>query len=141
MGIGYLSKFCLLPLVICIVITSRCSQRNDQAPQITNIRTSSKVLAKSDCIPTSETITANITDNTHVQSAALWYRIGQDQKFTSSSMEREGGSTFNVTLIALDIPGGEYGTLEFYIVAEDDAGNRSHSPVDTSVQLLACVSS
>ena len=134
-----MSKFSLLILSICIVITSGCDQKNDQAPRITDIHTSSKVLAKSDCIPTSETITANITDDTGITSVVLWYRIGQDQKFTSTPMKREEGDTFGATLIALEIPGGEYGTLEFYIVAEDEAGNRSKSPVDTSVQLLACV--
>jgi len=130
----------LIILSICIIVTSGCNQKNDQAPRITDIKTSSKVLAKSDCIPTSETITANITDNTGVTSATVWYRIGKDQKFTSAVMKREAGDTFDATIIALEIPGGEYGTLEFYIVAEDEAGNQSISPVDTSVQLLACVS-
>jgi hypothetical protein len=130
----------LIILSICIIVTSGCNHKNDQAPRISDIKTSSKVLAKSDCLNTTETITANITDNTHVTSAAVWYRIGQDQKFTSAAMKREAGDTFDATIIALQIPGGEYGTLEFYIVAEDEAGNQTRSPVDTSVQLLACVS-
>jgi len=135
-----MSKISYLILSICIALTSGCNQKNDQTPRITDIKTSSKVLAKSDCLNTSETITANITDNTGVTSAAVWYRIGQDQKFTSAAMKREAGDTFGATIIALEIPGGEYGTLEFYIVAEDEAGNQTRSPVDTSVQLLACVS-
>jgi hypothetical protein len=132
-------KFSLLVLLVCIAVTNGCSQKNDQAPLITDIKTSSKFLAKSDCLNTSETVTANITDDTSVKSVALWYRIGQDQKFSSAPMKHEAGDTFGTTLIALDIPGGEYGTLEFYIVAEDEAGNQSKSWVDTSVQLLACV--
>ena len=136
-----MSKFSLLILSVCIAVTNGCSQKNDQAPRITDIKTSSKVLAKSDCIPTSETITANITDSTGVKSAELWYRIGQDQKFTSAPMKLGAGDIFEATIIALDIPGGEYGTLEFYIVAEDEAGNQSKSGVDASVQLLACVGS
>jgi hypothetical protein len=75
-------KFSLLVLSVCIAVTNGCSQKNDQAPLITDIKTSSKFLAKSDCLNTSETVTANITDDTGVKSAALWYRIGQDQKFT-----------------------------------------------------------
>jgi hypothetical protein len=134
-----MSKFSLLVLLVCSLVTNGCSQKNDKAPQITDIKTSSKVLAKSDCIPTSETITANITDDIGVQSAALWYRIGQDQKFTSAPMKREAEDTFEATIIALDIPGGEYGALEFYIAAEDQAGNQSKSEVDRSVHLLACV--
>jgi len=134
-----MSKFSLLILSVFIMLTNGCSQKNDQAPLITDIKTSSKFLAKSDCLNTSETVTANIADDTGVKSAALWYRIGQDQKFTSAPMKREAGDTFEAILIALEIPGGEYGTLEFYITAEDEAGNQSKSRVDTSVQLLACV--
>ena len=134
-----MSKFNLLILSVFLLFTNGCSQKDQKAPQIADIKTSSKVLAKSDCIPTSETITANITDDAGVRSAALWYRIGQDQKFMSAPMKREAEDTFGTTLIALDIPGGNYGTLEFYIVAVDEAGNQSKSPVDTSVQLLACV--
>jgi len=134
-----MSKFNLLILSVFLLFTNGCSQKDQKAPQITEIKTSSKVLAKSDCIPTSETITANITDDSGVKTAALWYRIGQDHKFTSTPMKRETGNTFGATLIALDIPGGEYGTLEFYILAEDEEGNQSKSPMDTSVQLLACV--
>ena len=134
-----MSKFSLLILSVFILFTNGCRLSNDQAPRITDINTSSKVLAKSDCIPTSVTITADITDDAGVKSAALWYRIGEAQKFTSASMKRETDNTFSAKLIALDIPGGEYGTLEFYIVAEDEAGHQSKSQVDTSVQLLACV--
>jgi hypothetical protein len=134
-----MSKFNLLILSVFLLFTNGCSQKDQKAPRITDIKTSSKFLAKSDCLNTSETITANITDDTGVTSAALWYRIGQDQKFTSAPMKREAGDTFGATLIALDIPGGNYGTLEFYIVAADEAGNQSKSPVDTSVQLLTCV--
>jgi hypothetical protein len=49
------------------------------------------------------------------------------------------GNKYSATVKALDTPGGEYGVWEFYITAEDKAGNKSQSPLDTSVQLLACV--
>jgi hypothetical protein len=45
------------------------------------------------------------------------------------------------TIVALDVPGGEYGILEFYILARDKTGNETKSPVDRSVQLLPCVAS
>src|SRR5262245_3869754 len=107
------SKFSFLILSLCILVTNGCSQRDDKAPQIADIKTSSQFLAKSDCLNTSERITATITDDTGVKSAALWYRIGQDQKFTSATMKREVGDTFDAAIVALNIPGGEYGTLEF----------------------------
>ena len=55
-------------------------------------------------------------------------------------MKAEGQDQFAVTIVALEIPGGEYGAVEFSIVAEDEAGNQSKSAVDNSVQLLPCVS-
>ena len=137
--LAYPAKYSFLILSIFILITNGCIQKDNQAPQITDIQTSSKILAKSDCIPTYARITANITDDSSVKAAALWYRIGQDQEFSSTPMQPEIGNRFVATLIALDIPGGEYGTLEFYILAEDEAGNQSKSQVDTSVQLLPCV--
>jgi hypothetical protein len=134
-----MSKFNLLILSVFLLFTNGCSQEDQKAPRITVIKTSSKFLAKSDCLNTSETITANITDDTGIKSAALWYRIGRDQKFTSAAMKPEAGDTFEATLIALDIPGGEYGTLEFYILVEDVEGNQAKSEIDTTVQLLPCV--
>jgi len=44
-------------------------------------------------------------------------------------------------LIAFDIPGGEYGALEFYILARDGEGNETKSPIVKSVQLLPCLAS
>jgi hypothetical protein len=34
---------------------------------------------------------------------------------------------------------GKYGTLEFYVVAEDVEGNQAESGINATVQLLACV--
>ena len=109
------------------------------SPSIRDVKTSSKVLVKSDCIPTSLKITANITDNIRIESTTLWYRVGVDQKFASTNMKLDSGDLYNATIVGLEIPGGEYGVLEFYIVAEDQAGNQSKSPVDRSVQFLPCV--
>ena len=38
-----------------------------------------------------------------------------------------------------DLQGHGYGAIEFYITAEDEAGNKSESPRDDSVQFLPCV--
>jgi hypothetical protein len=108
-------------------------------PTIKNITTSSKVLAKSDCIPTSVTITADISSPSAIKLVVLWYRIGQDQKYTSQPMLLKVGNTYSATVVALNIPGGEYGPLEFYIVADDVLGGHALSTIDTSVELLPCV--
>ena len=109
------------------------------SPMIQDVKTSSKVLVKSDCMSTTLTVTAKITDNNRIESATLWYRVGADQKFASTNMKLDSGDLYNATIVGLEIPGGEYGVLEFYIVAEDQAGNQSKSPVDESVQMLPCV--
>jgi hypothetical protein len=107
-------------------------------PSIDQIETSVKFLAKSDCQNTSETVTADVSDESGIKEVTLWYRVGEDQKYTAVPMSLIGDK-YSATVKALDTPGGEYGTWEFYITAEDTVGNRSQSLLDTSVQLLACV--
>lgn len=109
-------------------------------PAITNITTSNKYLSKSDCGNTTLTVTATIIDNTKVKSATLWYRVGADQQFTSMPMKLEGQNQYSATIVTLEIPGGEYGSVEFSVSGEDEAGNQSRSAVDNNVQLLPCVS-
>jgi len=108
-------------------------------PTIQNIKTSSKVLAKSDCIPTSITITADVADSSGVKNVTLWYRVGEDQNFAQTNMTLADQDQYTASVKALDIPGGEYGAFEFYIIAQDKAGNQAKSSTDKSVQLLACV--
>ncbi len=138
-------KQILSTLIICILTSGivACQQtalasQDHTGPGIDHIETSVKVLAKSDCKNTSETVTADITDESGIKSATLWYRVGADQKYTPVDMQLVGNK-YSATVKALDTPGGEYGTWEFYITAQDKAGNKSQSPLDTSVQLLACV--
>lgn len=109
-------------------------------PTIGNIETSTKFMAKSDCNTTSVTVTSNITDESGIKQADLWQRVGADQPYTPVTMSLTDG-TYSVNVKALDVPGGEYGNWEFYITAEDNAGNKSQSPLDTTVQLLPCVGS
>jgi hypothetical protein len=107
-------------------------------PSIGQIETSTKFMAKSDCQPTSVTITANITDESGIKQAVIWYRVGSDQQYTPVNLSLINGK-YSATVKGLDVPGGEYGTWEFYLSAEDTSGNKSESPLDTSVQLLPCV--
>ena len=107
-------------------------------PTINSIETSTKVMAKSDCNTTSVTVTSNITDELGIKHAVLWQRVGEDQPYTPVTMSLTDGQ-YSVNVKALDVPGGEYGNWEFYITAEDNAGNKSQSPLDTTVQLLPCV--
>ncbi len=135
--------FTLMVLLLALQMTA-CQQQAALAAQdrggpiIKNVETSVKTLAKSDCQNTSETVTADITDGSAIKQVQLWYRVGEDQKYTPVDMSLIGNK-YSATVKALDTPGGEYGVWEFYITAEDEAGNKSQSPLDTSVQLLACV--
>jgi len=130
----------LLSILFMLLFVAGCKSADKSAPVITNITTSNKFLAKSDCANTSLTVTAAITDNTKVKSAEIKYRVGSDQQFISMPMKSEGQNQYSAKIVTLEIPGGEYGSVEFSIVAEDEAGNQSESVVDDSVQLLPCVS-
>ncbi len=126
-------------LLVLLFITSYASKDNIP-PAITNITTSNKFLSKSDCGNTTLTVTATITDNIKVKSATLLYRVGTDQQFTSMPMKLESQNQYSATIVTLEIPGGEYGPVEFAVIGEDEAGNQSKSQIDNSVQLLPCVS-
>ena len=132
----------LITVGLIAVLVSSCSavSRGDQTgPTIQNITPSSKTLAKSDCIPTSLTISGNITDSSGVQSVILWYRVGEDQNFAPIDMTQTDHNQYTANIKGLDIPGGEYGVLEFYILASDKVGNQTKSSIDKSVQFLPCV--
>ena len=132
----------ILVVLICAAAMVACqtalAAQDVAGPSIDHIETSTKVMAKSDCSITSVTVTADITDQSGIKQVALWYRVGADQPYTPVDMSFTGGK-YSVTVKALDVPGGKYGTWEFYITAQEKAGNKSQSPLDTSVQLLACV--
>ena len=136
-----ISTLVILILASAIVACqSALASQDHTGPSIDHIEASAKVLAKSDCLNTSETVTADITDESGIKQAVLWYRVGADQKYTPTEMSL-AGNKYRATVKALDVPGGEYGIWEFYITAEDQAGNKSQSALDTSVQLLPCVGS
>lgn len=128
----------MLPMAACQQPQAALASQDLAGPSLSHIETSVKTLAKSDCQNTSETVTAEVTDESGIKQVSLWYRVGADQKYTSVDMSLVGNK-YSATVKALDTPGGEYGVWEFYITAEDSVGNKSQSPLDTSVQLLACV--
>ena len=111
----------------------------DQAgPEISNIQTSGNVLVISDCLDTSVTISANVTDPSGVEKVSLWYRTGSEGQFSSIDMEPKEGA-YQVKLNGPDFLGRPYGTLEFYITAKDKRDNLSKSVVNQSIQFLPCV--
>jgi hypothetical protein len=112
---------------------------DNTGPVIERITTSSKGFAISDCIPTSITVTAEISDPSGVVDVMLWYRVGVNQPFNHVEVGYLGDDTYARTVKGTDMLGSEYGVWEFYLTAEDGVGNKSQSPVDTSVQLLPCV--
>ena len=134
-----MSKYGLLiSWIFFVTISSGCTLNDKTPPVIKNIETSNKSFSI-DCVPTSITITAHITDPSGIKSAVLWYHVGTDKQYKSVNMEFSNG-VYNATIQALDLPVGEYGSLEFYITAQDEAGNQSKSELDASSQLLPCVS-
>ena len=115
------------------------SPADNAGPSFNRITASTIGFAKSDCSPTSVTVTANITDPSGVARAALWYQVGFSHPYTSVDMDSLGGNDYSATVKGLDVPGSEYGVWKFYITAQDGVGNVSQSALDTSVQLLPCV--
>ena len=127
--------------LVCVTfILSACAgiQRDHAGPAISDISTSDKVVVISDCLTTSVTITAKVTDASNVKSVLLWVRVGSDQAFASSNMNLQN-SIYTAKVKGSDLQGHGYGAMEFYITAEDEAGNKSESPHDDSIQFLPCV--
>lgn len=119
-------------------VTITPTRHETTGPTFNRITTSSKGFSR-DCVPTSVTVTSTITDPSGVTRAVLWYRVGSDQPYTQVEMDSLGENNYSANVKALDLQVGKYGVWEFYIAAEDALGNLSQSPLDTSVELLACV--
>ena len=128
-------------ILLCIaLILSACDGvRGDRtSPTISEISTSEKVVVISDCLSTSITITANVSDDSNIKRVLLLYRVGNEGPFASSSMDPQN-NLYAAKIKGEDLQGHGYGALEFYITAEDEVGNKSESPHDESVQFLPCV--
>ena len=139
---NHFAEFCSIlllavPLIGCSTNSAASGERT--GPAINEITTSGKSFSI-DCVPTSITVTANITDPSGITRAVLSSRVGTDHPYTPVDMDHLSSNNFSATVKALDIPVGEYGVLEFYIVAEGVEGNQAKSKINTSVQLLPCVS-
>ena len=131
--------FLSLSFTLLIGLSACTNGVKDRAgPQISNVQTSGNVLVISDCLSTSVTISANVTDPSGVEAVLLWYRTGNEQQFSSIDMEPKEGA-YQVRLNGPDFLGRPYGTLEFYITAMDKKGNLSRSAVNQSIQFLPCV--
>jgi len=141
--LGY-KKSSALILLACIWVfmliacEAASTARDSVGPTITEITTSNQSFSI-DCPPTSITVNANITDTSGIKSATLWYRVGSDQPYTSRTMDASN-HTYSATVKGIELPPGPYGAWEFYITAEDTAGNSNKSSVDNSIQFLPCVS-
>lgn len=126
-------------LGVALILSACAGLQKDQAgPAISDISTSDKVVVISDCLSTSITITAKVTDASKVKNVLLWYRVGSDQPFASANMDLQN-DIYAAKVKGADLQGHGYGAMEFYITAEDEAGNKSESPHDDSVQFLPCV--
>lgn len=103
------------------------------------VTTSRKVFVKSDCVGTSISVTATITAAAGITQVMLWYRVGDQQPFTSVVLTPVGDDQYAVTIKGSDVPGSDYGVWAFYLTADDKLGQHRQSPLDTSVQFLPCV--
>ena len=140
-GVHGMKKITLLLLIlILLLVFAACKNlpKDQLGPEITNIQTSGEVLVISDCAGTSVTISANVNDSSAVKKVLLWYRTGNEQQFSSADMKLQGG-TYQVNLNGSDFLHRPYGTLEFYISAEDGNGKRSRSAVNQNIQFLPCI--
>ncbi len=99
--------------------TFTTSSVDQSAPQMTH----TAVVAVSS--GQSQTITATLTDNVGVQSATLFYRQGGASSFTSTAMANISGAAYQGAIPAGFI--NERGA-EYYISAQDAAGNRATFP-------------
>jgi hypothetical protein len=124
---------------IALILSACAGVRGDHTgPVISDISTSDKVVVISDCLSTSVTITARVSDASNIKSVLLWLRVGSDGPFASSNMNLQNG-LYAAKVKGADLQGHGYGAMDFYITAEDGKGNKSESPHDTSVQFLPCV--
>ena len=91
-------------------------------PRFTQITTSRESFVKSDCLGTSITVTASITAPAGIAQVLLWYRVGDQQPFTSVAVAPVGDDHYVVTVQGTDVSGSDYGVWAFYFTADDKLG-------------------
>ena len=134
-----MKPFLVQTILLSALVVSCARIRGDHTgPVISDISTSDNVIVISDCPSTSTIITAKVTDESSITGVRLWYRVGTDKTFALTEMEKQN-SVYTAKVKGSDLQGHGYGTIEFYITAEDEGGNSSKSSVDNSIQFLPCV--
>ena len=131
----------LITILLALMLApSACTEISSDhtGPIISDIAASNNVLVISDCLSTSITITAKVTDSSDIANVLFWYRVGPDQGFKSDPMQVVD-DLYSVVIKGTDLQGYGYGDLEFYISAQDAIGNLNKSAVDNHVQFLPCV--
>lgn len=76
-------------------------------------------------------ISANISDNSAVARAELFYRDRGAVSFTTATMSDVGGGVYQAT-----VPGTSAAGVEYYIEAEDDSGQITSVPGDPQTSTL-----
>lgn len=96
-----------------------------QPPSINRVTASPSVIwDSSGCGPTQATFTALVTDDRGVAVAALWYRMGKSD-WQTAPMSLTATNTYQTNL---DAP-SQGGTLEWFVQAQDTAGNTAKSGI------------
>ena len=131
--------FAMMFLILSLMITGCARRQTDtQGPVISDVTVSNNVLVISDCISTSITISAHVTDDTSIAKVILWFRAGSEGSYKTVSMKLRN-DRYEGIIQGSELLGQRYGVLEFHITAEDNRGNLSTSPTDKSIQFLPCV--
>jgi hypothetical protein len=96
-----------------------------QPPSINRATANPNVIwASSGCGPTQATFTALVTDDRGVAAVALWHRLGKGD-WQTAPMSLTGTNTYQTNLNAPS----QGGTLEWFIQAQDTAGNTAKSGI------------
>jgi hypothetical protein len=108
-----------------IVSVTVTQPADTQPPSINRATASPSVIwDSSGCGPTQATFTALVTDDRGVAAVALWYRLGKSD-WQTAPMSLTATNTYQINL---DAP-NQGGTLEWFIQAQDAAGNTAKSGI------------
>lgn len=132
------------------VITSITPTPDIFGPTIENMLASSqKVYWPPNCTPAEVTISATVRDTSGVESVLLFYRLvdGKRQgKWLQKIMNLSASQTYATTLYYKDfmlslnppVESGSMATLQYYVIATDQIGNRSQSKPYADVLIQYC---
>ena len=109
-----------LTVMLCVVPLQSIAQQQApdfEAPLIEHDET---VFSASD---TSQVFSAQVVDNSEVSSVKLFYRINEEDEYSEIDMDRVADSAFYTASVSKDENDDEISTIEYFIQAEDSAGN------------------